>query len=93
MNVEHALAAAGYTYVRDYMQPEFDYPLDVFMREDGVWVLGDLTRLPHSYRVLMNPWDTWHERMPAIECDVAFLAWFVRMFNRLAAQQIEMDKR
>lgn len=95
MNAVDALREAGYVYVEDYTQPEFDYPLDVWMREsDKVWILGDLRSTPHGYRVLMNPWDTWHERFVSDDGDVTpFVSWFVATFTKLAAQQIDMDQR
>lgn len=93
MTVEEALKRAGYVFVRDYMQPEFDYPLDVWMREpDKAWVLGELHVLTHTCRLLLNPWDTWNEWHTGVEASVNVIASFIRTFNDLAAQQEEMDR-
>lgn len=83
--VEQALEDAGYIYIRDYMQPEFDYPLDVWMRKsDDEWILGDLTHTPNGTRILMNPWDTWHERWVHVHADCGDLVkWFVETFEHL----------
>lgn len=64
MNVEEALREAGFVFVPNVMQPEFDYPLDFWERErDGIRILGSLAWFgsEDNARILLYPGDDWYE--------------------------------
>ena len=59
-----ALEAAGYTYMQNVMEPEFDYPLNFFGRQDDddIMVLGDIDKLDEdTYIVVLRPHDKFKE--------------------------------
>jgi hypothetical protein len=63
MNAIEALAAAGYVLKRDVMEPEFDYPLDFYVREsDGAMILCFVKEYDDEVMIELNPYNlrkTW----------------------------------
>lgn len=59
-----ALEAAGYTYMQNVMEPDFDYPLNFFGRQEDedIMVLGDINKLDEdTYVVCLRPFDKFAE--------------------------------
>lgn len=57
-----ALKAAGYTYKDDYVQPEFDYPWMVFIRDsDGAFVVGNIIETATASYIVLDPEDRYAE--------------------------------
>jgi hypothetical protein len=58
-----ALEAAGYTYMQNVMEPDFDYPLDFFGRQEDedVMVIGEIEEVTDGILVTLRPFGKFQE--------------------------------
>lgn len=76
-----ALEAAGFTYLEDHMELEYDYPLSFFVRGDD-WVLGAMTEEARGIKFILNPMDLHFEQYVEDESEIeTFVKNFTKAFE------------
>jgi hypothetical protein len=75
-----ALEAAGYTYMQNVMEPDFDYPLNFFGRQDNddIMVLGDIEETVSGTLIVLRPFDKFKEWLIK---DAEEIPFFINSFD------------